>query len=100
MPPYPTRRFAFSNLLLMAAAFLAVVDSPNKVAFEPRQGRIENGACGRDRDVGRSVVSLLATLSPGQPLDARFLQGAANDGRGRKLRLHSAHRGEVATGSV
>jgi hypothetical protein len=50
--------------------------------------------------VGRSVVGLLATLSPGQPLDARFLQGAANAGRGRKLRLHSAHRREVAAGSV
>jgi hypothetical protein len=84
----------------MAAAFLGIVDSPNKVAFEPRQGRIENGACGRIGDVGRSVVSLLATLSPGQPLDARFLQGAANDGRGRKLRLHSAHRREVTAGSV
>jgi hypothetical protein len=60
---------------MVAAAFLSIVDSPHKVSFEPRHGRIDNGACGRDRDVGRSAVSMSASLSLGQPLDARFLRG-------------------------
>jgi hypothetical protein len=64
---------------MVAAAFLRIMDSPHKVSFEPRHGRIDNGACGRDRDVGRSVVGMLASLSPGQPLDARFLWELAND---------------------
>ena len=64
---------------MAAAAFLVIVDSPHKVSFKPRHGRIDNGACGRDRDVARSTVSMLASLSPGQPLDARFLRGVAND---------------------
>jgi hypothetical protein len=38
--------------LMAAAAFLGIVDSPHKVSFEPRQGRIENGPCGRDRGCG------------------------------------------------
>jgi hypothetical protein len=61
---------------MAAAAFLRIVDSPHKVTFEPRRGRIENGPCGRDRGcVGRSAVSILATLPPGPPLDAHFLRG-------------------------
>jgi hypothetical protein len=38
-----TRRPFLGFLLMAATAFLRIVDSPHKVSFEPRQGRIENG---------------------------------------------------------
>jgi hypothetical protein len=60
----PRPLFRVRNLHLMAAAaFLGTVDSPHKVSFKPRQGRIENGPCGRDRDVG-VALSMLAICHP------------------------------------
>ena len=46
MPPYPAAVSRWNFHLMAAAAFLGIVDSPHKVSFEPRQGRIENGPCG------------------------------------------------------
>jgi len=59
----------------MAAVFLGVVDSPHKVSFEPRQGRIENGACGRHSGRGAQRGRYAGDLATGPPLDARFLRG-------------------------
>jgi hypothetical protein len=64
---------------MAAAAFLRIVDSPHKVSFEPRQGRIENRPAAGIVDVGRSAVSMLATLSPGPAASRAIPVGAAND---------------------
>jgi hypothetical protein len=82
MPSYPA---AVSRFPLMAAtAFLRIVDSPHKVSFEPRQGRIENGPCGRHRGCGAQRGENVGDLPPGPPLDAHFLRGQRmTDAEGR-----------------
>jgi hypothetical protein len=75
-PSVPGRRFAFSSLLLMAAPlswvlWIARIKSRSSRATV---GLTTEPAAGIG-DVGRSAVSMLASLSPGQPLDARFLRG-------------------------